>query len=151
LLTAALATGKIKYYQLIVGGLLLLNLPTSYCFLKLGFPPQTTMYISIVISAICLFARLLLLRGMVGLSIKEYLEKVLLSVLIVSFTSYLIPFFLANQLDIGSLRFILVAITGIISCITAIYYLGITTIERQFFIQLIRQKIFARQSIKVRK
>jgi hypothetical protein len=87
----------------------------------------------------------------VGLSIKEYLEKVLLSVLIVSFTSYLIPFFLANQLDIGSLRFILVAITGIISCITAIYYLGITTIERQFFIQLIRQKIFARQSIKVRK
>lgn len=151
LLTAALATGKIKYYQLIVGGLLLLNLPTSYCFLKLGFPPQTTMYISIVISSICLFARLLLLRGMVGLSIKDFLEKVLLPVLIVSFSSYLIPLFLANQLDNGPLRFILVAITGIISSMTAIYYLGITTTERQFFIQLIRQKIFNTLSIKVKK
>src|SRR5690606_32288441 len=54
LMTAAQASGKIKLYQSIVGGLLILNLPVSYLFLKLGFQPQITIYISIGISGLAL-------------------------------------------------------------------------------------------------
>ena len=36
LVTALLATGKIKNYQIIVGGLNLLNFPISYIALKIG-------------------------------------------------------------------------------------------------------------------
>jgi hypothetical protein len=43
LMTAVNATGKIKLYQIITGGLLVLNLPLSYIILKLGYPPQATM------------------------------------------------------------------------------------------------------------
>ena len=77
LMTAAQATGDIKKYQSLVGGMLLLNLPVSYVFLKLKFPPQTTLYIAIVISFICLFLRLWMLREMIGLSMKDYTSKVL--------------------------------------------------------------------------
>ena len=38
LITAASATGKIKLYQSVVGGLLLLILPISYLCLRLGLP-----------------------------------------------------------------------------------------------------------------
>jgi hypothetical protein len=55
---SAQASGKIKIYQIVVGGLLLCILPVSYLFLKLGYPPQITFYVSIVFSILALFARL---------------------------------------------------------------------------------------------
>ena len=69
LITAMLATGNIKKYQIIVGGLQILNFPLSYIFLKLGFFPETTLIISIIISQISLFSRLILLRDMIRLSV----------------------------------------------------------------------------------
>ncbi|MDL2323458.1 lipopolysaccharide biosynthesis protein, partial [Bacteroidales bacterium OttesenSCG-928-A17] len=44
--TLVQATGNIKKYQLLVSGILLLNLPLSYLFLKMGYPPQITFIIS---------------------------------------------------------------------------------------------------------
>jgi O-antigen/teichoic acid export membrane protein len=37
--TAAQASGRIKFYQMVIGGLLLLILPFSWMFLKFGYPP----------------------------------------------------------------------------------------------------------------
>lgn len=62
LVTALLATGKIKNYQIIVGGLNLLNFPISYIALKIGFSPYSTMYIALTISVLCLLLRLLFLK-----------------------------------------------------------------------------------------
>src|SRR5690606_7997638 len=47
LMTAAQATGNIKKYQVVVGSLLLLNLPVTYLVLRLGYPPETAFYVSI--------------------------------------------------------------------------------------------------------
>ena len=54
LLTAHLATGKIKNLQIIVGVVNLLNLPVSYFLLKMGFNVLCTMWVAIAISLICL-------------------------------------------------------------------------------------------------
>ncbi|KMQ49689.1 hypothetical protein CHISP_3407 [Chitinispirillum alkaliphilum] len=47
IMTAAQATGKIRNHQLVVGGVLLFNLPISYYFLSLGYPPQAALYVTI--------------------------------------------------------------------------------------------------------
>ncbi len=141
LITAALATGKIKKYQMVVGGILLLNLPVSYGFLKFGFPPQITMYIAIAISGICLFLRLWMLRSMVGLSIREYIHKVLISIILVSVVSYIIPLFLVFQLNESFPHFILVSIVGMICSILAIYFIGLATNEKKFILQVVQSRI----------
>jgi len=76
LITAMLATGDIKKYQLIVGGLQLLNLPVDWVFLKLGFGPESILIVAIVISQLCLGARLILLRGMIGLDAGRFIREV---------------------------------------------------------------------------
>ena len=48
LVTAMLATGKIRNYQIIVGGCQLLNLPLSYFFLSYGYPPEAVFFVAIV-------------------------------------------------------------------------------------------------------
>ena len=59
LITLQLATGNIRNYQIAVGGMLLMNFPLSYICLKVGFPPESTMIIALVVSFFCLILRAL--------------------------------------------------------------------------------------------
>lgn len=63
LVTAMLATGNIRNYQIVVGGLQILNLPLSYICLKLGGRPESVLVVAIIISQCCLAARLYMLKG----------------------------------------------------------------------------------------
>lgn len=49
LITAMLATGKIRNYQLVVGGLQMMNLPVSYVFLRIGMFPEVVIVVAIAI------------------------------------------------------------------------------------------------------
>lgn len=82
LVTAMLATGNIKKYQIIVGGLQVLNLPIAYILLKFNFAVELVFVVAIVISQLCLLARLHLLRGMIGLHAREFLRKYILMFLL---------------------------------------------------------------------
>ena len=67
LITAMLATGNIRNYQIIVGGLQMLNLPISYILLSLGAIPETVLIVAVLISQCCLMARLYMLKKMIFL------------------------------------------------------------------------------------
>lgn len=69
----ALATGNIRKYQIIVSCLIFLNIPVSYIFLKMGFEPTCTMYVSIVLSIITMVVRAMLLNGLINFPVKNYL------------------------------------------------------------------------------
>lgn len=64
LYTTMLATGKIKKYQIIVGGLSIMAFPTAWLFFKLGLPGEFGYWAMIIFSLICLVARLFLLKEM---------------------------------------------------------------------------------------
>lgn len=141
LMVAAQATGKIKVYQLIVGGVLLLNLPISYLFLKLGFQPESTMYISIIISVICQMLRVWILRDMIGLSVMEYQNNVLWIVIRVSIMVLLLPFVLSFGMADGLLRFLLITIVSTLFSSIIIYRYGFNKEERLGFINILNKKL----------
>lgn len=76
LITAANATGDIKRYQLIVGGLGLMVFFVSWALYAAGAPVQGCYYAAIAVFAVQLFARVALLRRMVGLDVGRYLREV---------------------------------------------------------------------------
>jgi len=145
LITAAQATGKIMKYQLIVGSFLFLNLPVSYIFLKFGFPPETTMYVSIVISIFCLFVRALMLRTMVGMSLRAYFTEVILMAFSVSVISLVLPGLIYFNLDENLLRLVTVTIASLLSTGITIWFLGLSKNERAFFIRHINKNIIHRK------
>ncbi|PSW29358.1 hypothetical protein C9J21_19850 [Photobacterium phosphoreum] len=69
LITMMLAIGNIKWYQIIVGGINFLNLPLSYVSLKYGGSVESTIYISIFLSIVCLFLRLYMVGESLRISI----------------------------------------------------------------------------------
>lgn len=71
LAAAALATGKIKKYEMLVATTILLNLPVSYVALKLGAEPTATMIVSIIISILTTYARAYMVYKMIGLPLSR--------------------------------------------------------------------------------
>lgn len=138
LITAMLATGKIRNYQIVVGGLQMMNLPISYVLLRLGCIPETVLIVAICISQCCLAARLYMLRGMIGLSVKQYLSKVYFNVLIVTVLSAILPYIIFYYLNETFFSFILVCIVSVISTCIVIYYIGSNKQERQFILSKVK-------------
>jgi O-antigen/teichoic acid export membrane protein len=134
LMTAAQASGKIKLYQSVVGGLLILNLPISYLFLKFGFQPQVTIFVSIGISVLALILRLLILRNLVKLKIENFFYQVILKITIVGIFATIIPLLFSIFMDISIHRFVIVTLTSIVSSLSVIFFLGLSNDERIYFI-----------------
>ena len=132
LITAMLATGKIRNYQIVVGGLQMMNLPISYLLLRMGMFPEVVIVVAIIISQCCLAARLLMLRGMIGLSVRKYMKKVYINVLVVTVIAAILPFLLSMKLEESFLNFVLLCFVALICTGMTIYYVGCNKTERQF-------------------
>lgn len=143
LVTAMFATGNIRNYQLVVGGLQLLNLPLSYLLLKFGSYPEAVFMVAIVISQLCLAARLVMLRKMIGLSICAYLKHVYLNVFKVMLLSAILPILASiyiSQIE-PLLRFVLLSVIAIVSTCLIIYYVGFNKAERVFLSRKLKKII----------
>lgn len=138
--SAAQANGNIRLYQIVVGGMLLLNLPISYYVLENGGLPQTTIYISIIISLICLALRLIMLRKLVELPVRIFFSKVILVILPVSILSAIVPILLYFKFDDSFMRFSLVVSTSIALTLLFIYFVGISKEERNQLNSYVQEK-----------
>ncbi len=140
LVTAMLATGKIRNYQLAVGGLQLLNVPVSYAFLKMGAAPEVTVVVAIVISQLCFFLRLAMLRGMIGLNMWDYLKDVYLRVLAVASLAAAVPLAFRGMMTEGLGGFCLSILTCLMSAGLSVLFIGCSKDERREMTAMLRRK-----------
>ena len=87
LMVSSQATGKVKVYQSVVGGLLLLIVPIAYVVLKMGGNPQSVFIIHLLVAIVAQFARLVIIGRLIEMSISHYLRKVIAPILGVTFLS----------------------------------------------------------------
>ena len=132
LVTAMLATGKIRNYQIVVGGLQMLNLPISYVLLRIGCIPETVMMVAIGLSQCCLAARLVMLRNMIGLSARKYLREVYLNVILVTMMAAVLPILASVVLEESFLNFVIIVLISLITAAISIFYIGFNNNERDF-------------------
>ncbi len=126
-----LATGNVKKLQFIGGGLMLLNLPLSYIFLKLGYPAEWTMIIGCVMEIIVMLVIYHYLERIVCFPMKKFVLEVLLPMVCVIILSVSIPYGVYYYLDEGLFRFILICILSVISSAVWIYCIGMKREERK--------------------
>lgn len=140
LITSAQATGKIKLYQSVVGGILLLNLPFSYLLLRIGSEPYIVIYAGIATSILALLARLMILRKLTFLPVMRYVKEVIgRGVLIVIAVAMLYYLLLVLLLDNLGFWWESTVVSICVLCTIAI--LGFGKLEREFIIGKFRSKI----------
>lgn len=138
MVTAMLATGNIRNYQIVVGGLQMMNLPISYICLRLGFMPESVLIVAIVVSQCCLAARLYMLRGMIGLSSIQYMKKVYLNVIVVTLLSLAVPVLLSKYMEETFFSFVVLSLVSIVCTLIVEFYVGCNGKEREFVVDKVK-------------
>ena len=130
LITAQTATGKIKVYQMVVGGILLLNLPISYLLLWWGWFPEVTVVVAIIVSQLCFVARLWFLRRMIDFPVKRFVTEVYCRVAVVTLLALIVPGICYMLMPEGYVRFFVLCGLSLLSSVATIYFVGCNHEER---------------------
>lgn len=137
-ITIMMATGKIKKYQIMAGGLNILNLPVSYFLLRLGCQPEAVFVTAIVISQLLIVVRILLLREMVRLDIGVFFRKVYLNAVSVSLLTC-IPLFFMMRSDENIPTLVINILLCSVLTLIVVAFVGATREERMLVWKKIRK------------
>lgn len=139
LISAKNATGDIRNYQIVVGGILLFTIPISYVFLKIGLPLYFS-YIAIIITSLGAFlARMVMLKGSIpGWSSRRFLATTVLRCILATAASFIIPCIMQWVMpdDIWSVLF--QCFVGFLWCCICVYFIACNNNERQVLFGMFR-------------
>ncbi len=128
------ATGKVKIYQMVVGGILLLILPISYVVLKLGAPAYSVFIVHFCIESVAQFSRMYMLRNLIHLPLWQYMKNIYIPIVSTVAIAIILPLVVRFQFAEGWLRFLAVGFTCVLSVGASSYFIGFTKQERVFFL-----------------
>lgn len=133
------ATGKVKVYQAVCGGLLLCIVPVAYIVLKLGGNPESVYIVHGCIAVITQLARVYMMRRLIDLPMMTYFKNVVAPILMVAATSFIIPFLIYMNMSYGVLSFFVVCAVSVLCVIIFAYLVGTNRDEKD----MIQEKITA--------
>ena len=145
LITAMLASGKIRNYQIIVGGLGLAVFFISWLLFHLGCGPETPYIVIIVIFIIQLATRLYLLIDLVKLDAKHFVTNVLMRCATVCVIVCSASIIVCKNMDTGFVRVLMVGLTSVATTLLGVYYIGVNNHEREYLIEELKSKISKRK------
>lgn len=143
-MTAAAATGDVKLYQSVIGGILLSIVPIAYVVLKLGGNPVSVFVVHLVVAAFAFITRLFIIRPMIKLSVRSYVANAILPVFKVLLAGIALPLSLRFVLPKSISLAIIIIIVSVVCAMLSSYVFGLTSHEREFVngkILLLKQKI----------
>lgn len=132
LISAKNATGQIRNYQIVVGGILLLTLPLSYLFLKVGLPICFS-YVAMIMTSIGAFvARMLMLKGSIpGWSSRTFLITSVFHCMMATTASVVMPLVLHFLMPDGIWSVLFQCFVGFLWCCLCVYLIACNAGERK--------------------
>lgn len=131
LMTSAQATGHIRAYQTIIGGMLLLTLPITYILLINWPTPEMAIYAIISVGLAAFIARLIILKFLISLDIKAYAASVLARSFITAAAVTTINLLLNMPVADSFLQLCINTVTSCSLSVLGIFTLGLNNEERR--------------------
>ena len=133
------ASGKLKYFQIILSSIMLIGLPIAYFVYTLKAPPYSILLIYSGTSILMFVVFCILLKIIINFNIKAFLSKAFLKMIIV--VLFLIPLFLIRDFfEFGISRFIILSIVSVLWTLIIVYIFGLEKFEKtiiiNFFLKL---------------
>ena len=137
---SVLASGRIKWFQIVTSIVYMLDLVILYLLFVLGLPPATALWVKIGIMVVVLFVRLYFAHKEIPcIDFKNYMSQVLLPLMFMSVGSILFALLLMPFFYNLTCRLLLTAVI-IIFNIVLIWFVALTKQQRQAFLNIINRK-----------
>lgn len=134
------ATGFIKRYQISLGVTFLSGLVIVYLALFFGAEPYSVSIVAIFVQFVMLVLRLYFTHKHVDFSYKQFGKDVLTPIIMVTILS-IIPSYLLSQWPTNLEQTIIVVIVEFICTGLLILFVGMSGIERNYILELVKKKI----------
>lgn len=141
LIISVKATGNVKRYECTVGLLMILILPISYLFLRLGFDATIVFVVHLCIEFVAMICRILITRSLIHFSLRKYINDVLAQISIVTISGAIVPIIIYYNSDENIQRFFVVSVVSVLCTLVSVYFFGLTQGEKQFFTSRLLQII----------
>lgn len=124
------ASGVVRDFQIVVGGISLLTLPLIYIAYKLGCDAYIGLIIALIVEFLCHLARLYMLKRIIDFPASRFFIQVTLRIIFVTLLALILPWFAYTLIDLNGLRFFTVCLVSIISSMSLGFYGGLDYSER---------------------
>jgi len=139
--TALQATGRIKFFQIIVSLIMLSNIPLAWLWLKFTANPYIVLYVSIITSTLALLARLILLHRQIPFSYTAFFNKVFVRVITILVISGAIAGLLYDIIPQSLLGLVIYSALSLLTIAMVSYTIGLEQNERQLIIRIVKDRI----------
>ena len=119
----------------------MLNLPLSYIFLKAGAPAEVTVVVAIVISQLCLAARLFMLGRLMDFPVRRFLSEVYTVILRVTICTSVVLIPLQRVFEDNAAGSIVNMVTCVAVAALCVLYAGCIGDERRQLATFISSKL----------
>lgn len=130
LMISASATGSVKIYQTIIGGILLTILPISYIVLRLGAAPWSVFIVHLTVCIVAYITRLIIIRPMILLSIRRFAKEVVLRCLLVALSAMVLPLVVHMYVGKNVTSSLIIILVSILMSSLCSFYIGLDRHER---------------------
>ena len=124
------ASGKVMYYQIGISAIFIFVFAATYFSYRWGAPVYFTYIISIASSIVGLLLRLYILKKINQFPVRHYMKQVIIPLIPVTAVALLIPTAYTLYFNQSLIHFIINTALGFISCMAAIYFIGISREEK---------------------
>jgi len=124
------ASGKMAKYQLINSFIILLILPTSYTFLKLGANAVSVFWLGVVFQILCQISSVIILKGIISYPISDYVKIVVCPLLVIALIASIIAWSACCMVEEGFLRLLFVSGLSTISIALSTYLFALSKNEK---------------------
>lgn len=135
------ATGRVALYQSVVGSIIILNVPVSYLFLRFGCPPPTVYVISLILTSIAFYVRLLILKRLIPtFPVMRFNYESVVRGIMVCAVSVIIPVWFHQYYSGSFLNLVFLIFLYETNLLISILIIGLDETERKSLFTIIRNK-----------
>ena len=125
------ATGRIKRFQMVEGGMLLSIVPIAYILLRFfHVSPELVFVVHLIVEICTQIVRVCIVLPMIQMNIMEYVNGVILPILNVVIIAPLLPICIYVILETSVISFFVVSIISVLCVLAVVYFVGCNTVER---------------------
>ena len=138
LMASAQATGRIRAYQLIIGGILLMTIPIAYLSLISWRDPRVALVVVAAVSLVAFVARLFVLRRLTGIDVTAFIRTIILRSILTGAGIVLVIGVLPLPEPVGIRELIVNVLIVLGLAVVGVLVVGLNSTERAQLVSAIR-------------
>lgn len=139
--TACTSTGRMKRYALIITPVGMLEFPLAWLFFYWGAPVVSAYYLYILVKVSVIIVRLFLLRDLVGLQPKVFVQRVFYPIIQTTLVAIIPSLLIVSFMPSTIIRLFISIIVGGLSVSLASLFVGMTSNERRVILNKVEEAL----------